>query len=103
MGTFFTVPVVETTSEAALMWLGERKIPIISSSPDAPSIFTEVDQTGPVALAVGTEQLGLSETWIDAADKLVKIPMLGHADSLNVAAATTLLLYEVIRQRTHLS
>ena len=103
VGTLFTVPVIETTSEAALMWLNERKIPIISSSPDAPNIYTEIDQTGPVAIAVGTEQLGLSETWIDAADKLVKIPMFGQADSLNVAAATTLLLYEVIRQRTHLS
>lgn len=103
VGTLFTVPVVETTSEAALMWLKEKKIPIISSTPDASHVYTEVDQTGSVAIAVGTEQLGLSETWLDAADKLVKIPMLGHADSLNVAAATTLLLYEVIRQKAHLS
>ena len=53
----------------------------------------------PVAIAVGTEQLGLSEKWMKRASLRVKIPMLGVADSLNVAQATTLLLYEVIRQR----
>jgi len=103
VGTFFTVPVIETTSEAALEWLRKHEIPIFSSSPDAAHLYTEVDQRGPIALAVGTEQLGLSEIWLDAADSLVKIPMFGHADSLNVAAATTLLLYEVVRQRTSLS
>jgi tRNA G18 (ribose-2'-O)-methylase SpoU len=55
--------------------------------------------SGPVAVVVGTEQLGLSETWLNAADLKVRIPMMGVADSLNVATATTLLLYEVLRQR----
>ncbi len=48
---------------------------------------------------VGTEQHGLSERWMQNADIKVKIPMKGVADSLNVATATTLLLYEVLRQR----
>jgi TrmH family RNA methyltransferase len=48
---------------------------------------------------VGTEQLGLSDLWMKAATIKVKIPMLGVADSLNVSAATTLLLYEAVRQR----
>ncbi|MBI3236982.1 MAG: RNA methyltransferase, partial [Chlamydiales bacterium] len=51
------------------------------------------------AIAVGTEQLGLSPLWMDAADIRLKIPMHGVADSLNVATASTLLLYEVVRQR----
>lgn len=55
--------------------------------------------SGPVAIVVGTEQLGLSELWLNAADTKVAIPMNGVADSLNVATATTLLLYEVLRQR----
>ena len=49
---------------------------------------------------MGTEQLGLSDKWIAGADLQVSIPMHGIADSLNVAAATTLLLYEVLRQRS---
>jgi RNA methyltransferase, TrmH family len=61
--------------------------------------FTDVDLSGPIAIAVGTEQLGLSEKWMKEADIQVRIPMLGVADSLNVAMATTLLLYEALRQR----
>ena len=48
---------------------------------------------------MGTEQLGLSDLWMRNADLQVKIPMNGVADSLNVAMATTLLLYEAFRQR----
>lgn len=100
VGTLFTVPIIETTSEDALQWLRENNIPVFSSSPIAKDLYTEVRQIGPIALAVGTEQLGLSKVWLDAASMLIKIPMLGYADSLNVAAAATLLLYEVVRQRT---
>ena len=42
---------------------------------------------------------GLSETWLGAADVRVRIPMAGQVDSLNLSAATALLLYEVVRQR----
>jgi tRNA G18 (ribose-2'-O)-methylase SpoU len=55
--------------------------------------------TQPVAIVVGAEQYGLSSAWMTQADDLVRIPMLGQADSLNVAAAATILLYEVVRQR----
>ena len=55
--------------------------------------------TGNVALAVGAEQYGLTAKWMDAADLRVRIPMLGVADSLNVSAATTILVYEAVRQR----
>jgi TrmH family RNA methyltransferase len=57
------------------------------------------DLTGRVAVVVGAEQYGLSRLWLDAADLRVRIPMLGRADSLNVAAATTILLFEAVRQR----
>jgi len=58
-----------------------------------------VDMTQPIAVVVGAEQFGLSDAWMTQADELVRIPMLGQADSLNVAAAATILLYEVVRQR----
>ncbi len=48
---------------------------------------------------MGTEQLGLTDLWMKQSDIQVKIPMRGVADSLNVAMATTLLLYEALRQR----
>ncbi|NGX50755.1 MAG: 23S rRNA (uridine(2479)-2'-O)-methyltransferase [Chlamydiae bacterium] len=99
VGTLFTVPVLELSSEEAITYLKEHRIRIVATSPDSDSPFTESDLTGPIAIAVGTEQLGLSTQWMEAADTVVKIPMNGVADSLNVAAATTLLLYEVLRQR----
>ncbi|MDP1834340.1 MAG: RNA methyltransferase [Chlamydiales bacterium] len=100
VGTLFSVPVIECTGADALDWLRENGIQILAATPQAKAVYTDVDLTGPVAIAVGTEQLGLSELWMDGADLQVSIPMRGMADSLNVATATTLLLYEVLRQRT---
>jgi len=99
VGTLFTIPVVEASSAETLAWLQQEKIKVVAATPSADSEFTGVDLTGGVAIAVGTEQLGLTELWMDASDIKVRIPMHGIADSLNVATATTLLLYEVVRQK----
>ncbi len=99
VGTLFTIPVVEASSAETLLWLQERRIKVVAATPSAKEEFTDADLTGGVAIAVGTEQLGLSELWMQASDLKVRIPMHGVADSLNVATATTLLLYEVVRQR----
>lgn len=100
VGTLFTVPVIEAEGEATLRWLKENGVSILAATPQATQNYTEVDMTKPLAIAVGTEQLGLSDLWMEQADLQVSIPMLGTADSLNVATATTLLLYEAIRQRS---
>lgn len=99
VGTLFTVPVVEAQGEETLAWLKKQGIAILAATPSAEKEFTQVDMRGPLAIAVGTEQLGLSERWMKNADLQVRIPMCGVADSLNVAMATTLLLYEALRQR----
>jgi TrmH family RNA methyltransferase len=99
VGTLFTVPVIEAEGEEVLRFLKEQKISICSATPKAKLDYTEAGLSGPIAIAVGAEQIGLSQKWLDEADIQVSIPMLGVADSLNVASATTLLLYEVLRQR----
>lgn len=99
VGTLFTVPVVEAEGQETLDWLKRKGIAVLAATPSATLEFTEVDMTGPLAIAVGTEQLGLSKRWMNQADIQVRIPMCGIADSLNVAMATTLLLYEALRQR----
>jgi len=101
VGTLFTQPVVEANGEETFNWLKEHNVAILAATPSAQSEYTEVDLTQGVAIVVGTEQYGLTSLWMKGADLQVKIPMLGVADSLNVAMATTLLLYEVIRQRSH--
>ena len=98
-GTMFTVPIVEATSDEALEWLGRRGFRILAATPHAEKLHFEVDLTGNVAIAVGAEQYGLTAKWMDGADIRVRIPMLGTADSLNVSAAVTILVYEAVRQR----
>ena len=98
-GTLFSVPVVEASSDEAIAWLKEHGFKILAATPHAEKLHFEVDLTGNVALAVGAEQYGLTAKWMDAADLRVRIPMLGLADSLNVSAATTILVYEAVRQR----
>lgn len=99
VGTLFTVPVIDAESQETIHWLKEQGIKILAATPSAEVEYTDVDMTQPLAIAVGTEQLGLSDLWMDQADIRVKIPMCGTADSLNVAMATTLLMYEALRQR----
>lgn len=99
VGTLFTVPVVEAAGTETLQWLKERNVHILAATPDAKKEFTDIDMTGPLAIVVGTEQIGLTDLWMQQASLQVRIPMCGVADSLNVAMATTLLLYEALRQR----
>lgn len=99
IGTIFSVPVVDTSSEAALKFLTERGFTILASSPHADAFYSDYNLTGPTAVVVGSEQYGLSDKWFNASTARVRIPMLGQCDSLNVASATTILLYEVVRQR----
>ncbi len=99
VGSLFTIPTIEASGEETLIWLRNHRIAILAATPQAEKEFTQVDLTKPVAIVVGTEQLGLSDRWMQQADLQVRIPMRGVADSLNVAMATTLLLYEADRQR----
>ena len=99
IGTLFTVPIAEASTADTLAWLKARGIRSLAASPHASKNYTEVDMTHPIAVVVGAEQFGLSDDWMTQADELVRIPMKGQADSLNVAAAATILLYEVVRQR----
>jgi TrmH family RNA methyltransferase len=99
-GTIFTVPVVETTSAQALVYLQQRGIRILAATPSADAEYTRQDLRVPLAVAVGTEDEGLSGVWMSQADLKVKIPMLGKVNSLNVSIATALIIYEAVRQRS---
>src|SRR5512140_1399971 len=98
-GTVFSVPVVEATSQAALGFLQQHHIRILAATPAAQTPYTAEDMRGPVAIAVGTEDEGLTSFWLDRADARVQIPMLGKVNSLNVSIATALIVYEAVRQR----
>jgi TrmH family RNA methyltransferase len=95
----FAVPAAECPGEMALEWLRARGVRTVSASPSAKQIYTELDMTGPLAVVVGAEQYGLSRFWLENSDFTVRIPMLGKMDSLNVSAASAVILYEAARQR----
>ena len=98
-GTLFSVPVIEASSDEAISWLKAHGFRILAATPHAKELHFEADLTGRVAIALGAEQYGLTAKWMDGADLRVRIPMLGLADSLNVSAAATILVFEAVRQR----
>ncbi len=98
-GALFSLPVVEAASAETLTWLKCNQIQILAASPHAKANYTDVDLRTGIAIIVGAEQYGLSNLWMQAANLQVRIPMHGQADSLNVATATTILMFEAVRQR----
>jgi TrmH family RNA methyltransferase len=98
-GTLFSVPVVETSSPAAMQWLAGHGIQCVAATPSAGQVYTDADLSRPTALVLGPEDAGLGEAWLERADRQVRLPMQGVADSLNVAATATVLLFEAVRQR----
>ncbi len=98
-GNLFTLPVAEATTAETIPWLKAKGIRILATSPHVETLYTQVDLAEPVAVVVGAEQYGLTKPWLEQADLVVRLPMLGEADSLNVATATAVMLYEVLRQR----
>jgi TrmH family RNA methyltransferase len=98
-GVLFSVPLVVTESVEVRKWLKTHAIRAVATTPAATEIYTEVDLRGPLAIVMGSEQYGLSEFWLQNSDMTVRIPMAGQADSLNVAMATIITLFEAVRQR----
>jgi len=98
-GVLFSVPVVISDSATVHAWLKAKGIRTAATTPHTTNIYTQTDLRGPLAIIMGSEQYGLSEFWMKGADVLVRIPMAGQADSLNVAMATIITLFEAVRQR----
>jgi TrmH family RNA methyltransferase len=98
-GTVYAVPVASATTAETLAWLRSSDVAVVATTPDAELDYAEVDYTGPVAVAVGTEKQGLDAALLAAADLHVRIPMAGLANSLNVATSAAIVVYEAVRQR----
>ncbi len=100
VGTLFTVPVVQTTSQLALELCKKLHLSIAAATPHGSVSYTKANLHRPLAIVMGTEQIGLTEFWMKQADIQAVIPMQGKSDSLNVAMATTLFVFEASRQRS---
>ena len=98
-GTVFSVPVASAGTAEALEWLSEHGIALAATTPDTDLDYTDVDYTGPIAIAVGAEKYGLTDEILAAATYRISIPMAGRANSLNVATSAAVVIYEAVRQR----
>ena len=81
-----------------LHWLRQRHLQLLVATPSASQSYTEIDLRLPSALIVGAEHTGVSPIW--HSELPIRIPMAGQIDSLNVAQAAAILLFEAVRQRS---
>ncbi|HEX7436457.1 MAG TPA: 23S rRNA (guanosine(2251)-2'-O)-methyltransferase RlmB [Caldimonas sp.] len=101
-GAADTVPYFMVTNLArTLNELKERDIRVVGTSDDAQKTLYQLDLTGPVALVLGAEGGGMRQLTARTCDELVRLPMRGAVESLNVSVASAVCLYEAVRQRLH--
>jgi 23S rRNA (guanosine2251-2'-O)-methyltransferase len=101
-GAAETVPYFMVTNLArTLNELKERDILVVGTSDTAEASLYDIDLSGPVALVLGAEGSGMRQLTAKTCDRLVKLPMRGTVESLNVSVASGICLYEALRQRRH--
>ena len=99
LGCIFTMPVVTSTTEHTIMWLRSNKITMYATALTATHFYHESDLRHASAIIMGSEASGLSQKWMDETDHLIKIPMNGKIDSMNVSASAAIVVFEALRQR----
>ena len=104
MGALFSLPVAQAREAGEFFaWTAGSGVRVIASSAGAAVDFWAASYPRPLALLLGAEGAGLPDEVLDRGDATVRIPMVGTAESLNLAVAAGLLLYEAIRQAGDLS
>ena len=100
MGSSFRLPLWANASfQEVIAWCKQQGISTICADLRSTRTYTEIDWTRPSALIVGAESAGLATEEIALADETLRIPMCPPVESLNVAVATAIVLYEAARQR----
>lgn len=99
-GLLFSLPLVLTDREPLTEWLEANKIACYATTPETRTIHWDKDYRQGTAFIMGSEREGLSPYWLERSDHSIRLPMIGQADSLNVAAAAAVCLYEARRQRS---
>jgi len=100
-GAAETVPVYQVTNlSRTLRWLKQQGLWIMAAAGEATQTAYQTDFTVPMVLVVGAEGKGLRRLTKEQCDILLKLPMLGQVESLNLSVATGVLLYEAVRQRS---
>ena len=99
-GALHTIPVCRVSDlSGAIKFLTDSGLQIFAATEKGSELYNEVDYKGPVAIVMGAEDIGVSYDIIRKSSHNVKIPLFGKVQSLNVAVATGLILYEVVKAR----
>jgi RNA methyltransferase, TrmH family len=99
MGSLFSQRFVRTSLPELMTWKQRHHCMLVGTSPTAAMEYQAVRYHSPVLVLMGGEREGLSRDYQALCDVMVKIPMVGGCDSLNLAIATSVMLYEVFNQR----
>lgn len=99
IGAIFTVPCVACSSQECIKFLKDNKIQILTAQLQDSELYYNTSMRKGTAIVMGTESTGLTDTWRQAADAHIRIPMRGTVDSLNVSVSAAILLFEAVRQR----
>lgn len=99
MGSLFALRMVRTTFEEFGQWKKANGYHVIGTTPDVEQEYHTISYPSPAILLMGSERLGLSVVEQSICDTLVRIPMAGTCDSLNLGVATSIVLYEMFRQQ----
>jgi 23S rRNA (guanosine2251-2'-O)-methyltransferase len=79
--------------------LKDSGLTVIAATEKAGDLHFQTDLKGPIAIVMGSEESGINSSILKSADKLIKIPLQGEVQSLNVSVACGIVLYEILRQR----
>lgn len=106
LGCVFTNHIISCEPEALFSWLRQqpphpsgKKTKLFGAALQTEFDYYDADFSGPSIIVFGAEDKGLSDTMRKAADQLIKIPMAGTIDSLNVSVSVAILAFEAVRQR----
>ena len=99
-GAIHYVPVCRVDNLVkTIQFLQDSGIRIVAATEKAKEIYSLTEMKGPLAIVLGSEEYGISEKILKIADQLVKIPVFGKIESLNISVAAALMVYEAVRQR----
>jgi TrmH family RNA methyltransferase len=99
MGALFSTCFVRTVSPVFSAWISRNKYRVIGTSDKAKTDYQEIAYPDPMILLMGSERQGLSQAETVLCEDMVRIPMAGSSDSLNLAVATGVILYEIFNQK----
>lgn len=98
MGAIFSIPVIKTSFEDFADWITAEHLPVIGTSDRGTMDYHQIKYPNPLVLLMGSERQGLDQKHFDLCTHIAAIPMRGRSDSLNLAVATGIMLYEIERQ-----